>query len=142
MTRVALHQADMVTVSMIVVVVAEAMVAMIPTATVAPVEMIVVTVVTADVIAMMDTLLVASTAMPDVMIATAAAETSDVAVAVAVAEDILIVMSEVVIATVDAHPEMLLQLPHMVTQPLVESLGSHMEVETMMRDTPVVAIDR
>jgi hypothetical protein len=48
----------------------------------------------------------------------------------------------VVIATVDAHPEMLLQLPHMVTQLLVESLGSHMEVETMMRDTPVVATDR
>lgn len=138
MTRVALHQADMVTVLMIVVVVAEAMVAMIPTATVAPAEMIVVTVATADVIVMTDTLLVALTAMPDVTIAIAAAETSDVAVA----EDTLIVMSEVVIATVDAHPEMLLQLPHMVTRLLVENLGSHMEVETMMRDTPVVAIDR
>ena len=138
MTRVALHQADMVTVSMIVVVVAEAMAAMIPTATVAPVEMIVVTVVTADVIAMTDMLLVALTVMPDVTIATAAAETSDVAVV----EDTLIVMSEVVIATLDAHPEMLLQLPHMVTQLLVESLGSHMEVEMMMRDIPVVAIDR
>jgi hypothetical protein len=138
MTRVALHQADMVTVSMIVVVVAEAMVAMIPTATVAPAEMIVAIVVTADVIVMTDTLLVELTVMPDVMIATAVAETSDVAVV----EDTLIVMIEVVIATVDAHPEMLLQLPHMVTQLLVESLGSHMEVETMMRDTPVVAIDR
>jgi hypothetical protein len=138
MTREALHQADMVTVSMIVVVVAEAMVAMIPTAIVDPAEMIVVTVATADVIVMTDTLLVVLTAMPDVMIVTAAAETSDVAVV----EDILIVMSGVVIATVDAHPEMLLQLPHMVTPLLVERLGSHMEVETMMRDTPVVAIDR
>jgi hypothetical protein len=138
MTRVALHQADMVTVSMIVAVVVEAMVAMIPTATVAPAEMIVATVVTADVIATTDTLLVALTAMPDVMIATAVVETSDVAVV----EDTLIVMIEAVIATVDAHPEMLLQLPHMVTQLLVESLGSHMEVETMMRDIPVVAIDR
>jgi hypothetical protein len=138
MTRVALHQADMAIVSMIVVVAAEAMVAMIPTATVAPAAMIVVTEATADVIATTDTLLVALTAMPDVTIATAAAETSDV---VAV-EDTLIVMREVVIATVDAHPEMLLQLPHMVTQLLVESLGSHMEVETMMRDTPVVATDR
>jgi hypothetical protein len=139
MTRVALHQADMVTASMIVVVVEEAMVAMIPTATVAPAEMIVVTVVTADVIAMTDTLLVALIAMPDVMIATAAAETSDVVV---VEEDTLIVMIEAVIATVDAHPEMLVQLPHMVTKLLVESLGSQMEVETMMRDIPVVAIDR
>lgn len=138
MTRVALHQADMVTASMIVVVVAEAMVAMIPTATVAPAEMIAETEATADVIVMTDTLLVALTAMLDEMIATAAVETSDVAVAV----DTLIVMSEVEIATVDAHPEMLLQLPHMVTQLPVESLGSHMEVETMMRDTPVVAIDR
>jgi hypothetical protein len=138
MTRVALHQADMAIVSMIVVVAAEAMVAMILTATVAPAAMIVVTEATADVIATTDTLLVALTAMPDVTIATAAAETSDV---VAV-EDTLIVMREVVIATVDAHPEMLLQLPHMVTQLLVESLGSHMEVETMMRDTPVVATDR
>jgi hypothetical protein len=138
MTRVALHLADMATVSMIVVVVAEAMVAMILTAIVAPAEMIVVTEATADVIVMTDTLLVVLTAMPDVTIATAAAETSDVAVE----EDTLTVMSEVVIATVDAHPEMLLPLPHMVTQLLVESLGSHMEVETMMRDTPVVAIDR
>lgn len=138
MTRVALHRADMVTVSMIVVVVAEAMVAMIRTATVAPVEMIVATEDIADVIAMMDMLLVVLTAMPDVTIATAAVETSDVAVE----EDTLIVMSEVVIATVDAHPEMLLPLPHMVTQLLVENLGSHMEVETMMRDIPVVAIDR
>jgi hypothetical protein len=138
MTHVALHLADMATVSMIVVVVAEAMVAMILTATVAPAEMIVVTEATADVIVMTDTLLVVLTAMPDVTIATAAAETSDVAVE----EDTLTVMSEVVIATVDAHLEMLLPLPHMVTQLLVESLGSHMEVETMMRDTPVVAIDR
>jgi hypothetical protein len=138
MTRVALHLADMATVSMIVVVVAEAMVAMILTAIVALAEMIVVTEATADVIVMTDTLLVVLTAMPDVTIATAAAETSDVAVE----EDTLTVMSEVVIATVDAHPEMLLPLPHMVTQLLVESLGSHMEVETMMRDTPVVAIDR
>jgi hypothetical protein len=138
MTRVALHLADMATVSMTVVVVAEAMVAMILTATVAPAEMIVVTEATADVIVMTDTLLVVLTAMPDVTIATAAAETSDVAVE----EDTLTVMSEVVIATVDAHPEMLLPLPHMVTQLLVESLGSHMEVEMMMRDTPVVAIDR
>jgi hypothetical protein len=138
MTRVALHQADMVTVSMIVVVVAEAMAAMIPIVTVAPAGMIVVTEATADVIVMTDTLLEVSTAMPDVTIAIAAAETSDVAVEA----DTLIVMTVVVIATVDAHPEMLLPLPHMVTQLLVESPGSHMEVETMMRDTPVVAIDR
>jgi hypothetical protein len=47
--------------------------------------------------------------------------------------DTLIVMTVVVIATVDAHPEMLLQLPHMVTQLLVESLGSHMEVRSALR---------
>ena len=138
MTRVALHLADMVIVSMIVVVEAEATVVMTLTAIVVLVEMIVVTEATADVIVMTDTLLVVLTAMPDVTIVTAAAEMRDVAVE----EDTLIVMSAVVIATVDAHPEMLLQLPHMVTQLLVESLGSHMEVETMMRDIPVVAIDR
>lgn len=132
-----LPQADMVTVSMIAAAAVEVTVVMILTAIVDPVVMIEATVATADVTAMMDMLLVGLTDMLDVMIAMAAEATS----AVVVVEDTLIAMTEVVIATVDAHLEMLLQLPPMVTQLLVESQGSHMEVETMMTDIPVVAID-
>ena len=100
-----------------------------------PVVTIAVTEGTAVVIAMMDTLLVELTAMPDVTIAMAAAETS----VVVAAEDTLIVMTEVTAVPLATHR----QQPPMVIQLLVERLESHMEVEaTMMRDTPVVNIDR
>jgi hypothetical protein len=136
MTRVALHQADMVTALMTDAVAVEVMVAMIRTVTVDLVAMIVVIVAMADV-TVTTTLLVVSIVMQAAMTATAVVETTDVA---AVA-DTLTAMTEVVIATVDGHPEMPLQLPPMATQLLAESLGSHTEVETTMRDTPVVAID-
>lgn len=140
MILVALPLADTVTASMIGVVEAEVMAAMTLTAIAVLVVTIVVIGAMAAVIATTDTLIVALTAMLDVMTAiAAAAEMSDAA---AVEEDTLIAMTELAIATVDAHPEMLLPLPPMVTQLLVEKLGSHTEVETMMRDIPVVVIDR
>lgn len=131
------HLADMVTVSTIVVVAVEAMAEMIPTAIV-DLAMIVAIEATDGVIVMMDTLLVESiVTLEAAMIATAAAE---VTIAVVEEVDTLIAMS-VVIATVDVHPEMSLQLPPMVIQLLAERAESHTEVETMKRDSPVVVID-
>jgi hypothetical protein len=138
MTHVAHHLTDMATVSMIVAVAAEATAEMILTATEDLVAMIVVTEAMADVIAMTDMVPVESIVMLAVMTATAAVEEMSDAEVV----EVTLIATSVVIATVDAHPEMLLQLPPMVTQHLVERVGSHTEVETMMIDSPVVVIDR
>ena len=112
------------------------------TATVDPAVM---TVVTADTAAVN-----ATTTLPveptvtevDAMTATVV----DVMTAVAAVADTLTVttaVNVVEIAMVDAHPVMQLRQPPMVTQPLAEMLGSHTEVDTtMMRNTPIVAIDR
>jgi hypothetical protein len=135
MTPVALRQADMVTVSMIAAVAVEVM-AVTTRTVIVDLAMIVVTEATDGGTVMTDTPLAESIDMPDVMIAMAVETNAAVEV-----EDIRIAMTEVVIATVDAHLEMLLLLPPMVTKLLAESQGSHMEVETMMRDTPAEVID-
>jgi hypothetical protein len=63
----------------------------------------------------------------------------EVMIVLVVAEDTLIVMTEVIVAPV----AMVHQQPPMAILPLVERLGSHTEVETtMMIDIPVVNIDR
>lgn len=77
----------------------------------------------------------------DVM--TAVAAVADTLTATIVATAVNVVVNVVEIAMVDAHPVMQLRQPPMVTQPLAEMLGSHTEVDTtMMRNTPIVAIDR
>lgn len=79
----------------------------------------------------------ATTATVDVMTAVAVVAVTLIATTVATAVNV------VEIAMVDAHPVMQLRQPPMVTQPLAEKLGSHTEVDTtMMRNTPIVAIDR
>lgn len=79
----------------------------------------------------------ATTATVDVMTAVAAVADTLTATTVATA----VTVEE--IAMVDAHPVMQHHQPPMVTQPLAEKLGSHTEVDTtMMRNTPIVAIDR
>jgi hypothetical protein len=147
MTLVAPHLADMV-IDLMTVVVAEVMAEMILTATVDLAMTGVEIEVTADAIATMDMLLVVLIAMPvDAMTAIAAvvemiAVVVEVVTLIAMTVVVTVVETAVVTATVDAHPEMLLHLPPMVTQLLAERAGSHTEVETMMRDTPVVTIDR
>lgn len=114
------------------------------TATVDPVVM---TVATADTDAV-----TATTTLPVESIVTEVAATTatvDVMTAVAVVADTLTATTVATavtveeIAMVDAHPVMQPRQPPMVTQPLAEKLGSHTEVDTtMMRNTPIVAIDR
>jgi hypothetical protein len=112
-----------------------AMAVMTLTATVAPA--MTVTAPMAVTAAMMATPPAELTVTPVAMIVTAV----EAMTAVAAVADTLTATTEVVTATVDAHLVMLLQLPPMATQLPVESPGSHMEVEPMMRDTPVVTIE-
>ena len=137
----ALHQEDGATAMMTVAAAASV------TTLIATVDPAAMTVVTADMAAVTVTTTphVESTAMVDAMTATdvevmtAVAEVADIQTVTIVAT----AQTVVEIAMVGAHPVMQHHQPPMVTQPLAEMLGSHTEVDTsMMRNTPIVAIDR